>query len=312
MLFTNENAISFTKFSGAGNDFVIINNLEHIINPADPAFANFVQKVCERRMSVGADGVLLVENAHHAPVDFQMRYFNADGGEAETCGNGARCISKFAYLNHIAQEKMSFLTNAGIYESEMVGDDVKLRMSDPTDIRLNLQLELEAERPDWVRQRGQYVRLLNLGVPRVPDSAHTVHFVNTGVPHAVLFVDDVYDLTKTEILHYGKQTRHHAEFQPAGTNANFVQVHSQDHLSVRTYERGVENETLACGTGAVAVAVISAVLEKVAPPVRVTTASKSVLTVDFNITDNEPKNVYLEGDARVIYTGELTPDAWNY
>ena len=289
MMLTNENAIPFAKFSGAGNDFVIINNLERIVNPADPAFANFVQKVCERRMSVGADGVLLVENAHHAPVDFQMRYFNADGSEAETCGNGARCISKFAYLNHIAQEKMSFLTNAGIYESEMVGDDAKVRMSDPTDIRLNLQLELGASTP-----------------------AHTVHFVNTGVPHTVLFVDDVYDLTKTEVLHYGKQTRHHAEFQPAGTNANFVQVHSQDHLSVRTYERGVENETLACGTGAVAVAVISAVLGKIAPPVRVTTASKSVLTVHFNITDNEPKNVYLEGDARVIYTGELTPDAWNY
>ena len=286
MPFANKNAIPFAKFSGAGNDFVVINNLEHIVDPADPSFVEFVQKVCERRMSVGADGVLLVEKPNHAPVDFQMRYFNADGGEAETCGNGARCISKFAYQNHIAQEKMSFLTNAGIYESEMVGDDVKVRMSDPTDIRLNLQLELE-----------------------ISSRTHTVHFVNTGVPHTVLFVDD---LKNTDVFHLGKQTRHHADFQPAGTNANFVQLHSQDHLSIRTYERGVENETLACGTGAVAVAVISAVLGKVTPPVRVTTASKSALTVHFNITDNEPKNVYLEGDARLIYTGELTPDAWNY
>ncbi len=117
------NKIPFMKLSGAGNDFVIINNLNRNVDSTDKDFVNFVTKVCQRRMSVGADGILLVEPA--ADVDFRMRYFNADGGEVETCGNGARCISKFAYLNGLVTEQMRFLTNAGVYESEIVGENVK-------------------------------------------------------------------------------------------------------------------------------------------------------------------------------------------
>ncbi len=275
------NKIPFMKFSGAGNDFVIINNLENIVDSTD---TTFVKKVCARRMSVGADGVLLVEKAASQDVDFRMRYFNADGGEVETCGNGARCISKFAYLNGIVSEKMRFLTNAGIYEAEIVGDNVKVRMSDATDIRLNVPLQLK-------------------------DGVHTVGFANSGVPHVVFFVND---LEGTDVFDIGQQTRHHADFKPAGTNANFIRIQSAERLDIRTYERGVEDETLACGTGSIASAIVAAALGKVTSPVSVKTASGVVLKIHFEMSNGEPKNVYLEGDARVIYAGELTTDAWNY
>ena len=271
--------IPFMKLSGAGNDFVIINNFAKIVDSTD---TEFVQKLCQRRMSVGADGVLLVEKADD--VDFRMRYFNADGGEVETCGNGARCISKFAYLNGIASEQMRFLTNAGIYESEIVGENVKVRMSDPTDIRLNVPLQLD-------------------------DGMHAVGFANSGVPHVVFFVED---LERTDVFGLGQQTRYHDNFKPDGTNANFIRVESPGLIDIRTYERGVEDETLACGTGSIASAIIAATLGKVVSPVSVKTASGIVLKIHFEVEDEGPQNVYLEGDARVIYVGELTSDAWNY
>ena len=270
------------KLSGAGNDFVIINNLNKVVDSTESDFMSFVTKICQRRMSVGADGILLVESADD--VNFRMRYFNADGGEVETCGNGARCISKFAYLNGIVSEKMRFLTNAGIYEAEVVGDNVKVGMSDPTDIRINVPLTLE-------------------------DGVHTVGFANSGVPHVVFFVDD---LESTDVFDLGQQTRYHNDFKPAGTNANFINIHSQEMIEIRTYERGVENETLACGTGSIASAIVSAKLGKVQSPVSVKTASGVILKIHFELEDNTAKNVYLEGDARVIFVGELTPEAWQY
>lgn len=274
--------IPFMKLSGAGNDFVIINNLNQIVDSTDPEFMNFVSKVCQRRMSVGADGVLLVEKAKD--VDFRMRYFNADGGEVETCGNGARCIAKFSYLNGIVSEKMQFLTNAGIYEAEVVSDNVKVRMSDPEDIRINVPLKLA-------------------------DGVHNVGFANSGVPHVVFFVDD---LETTDVFDLGQQTRYHEDFKPAGTNANFIRIHSQELLEIRTYERGVENETLACGTGSIASAIVSASIGKVTSPVSVKTASGVILKIHFDLVNEEAKNVYLEGDARVIFAGELTSTAWIY
>lgn len=276
------NKIPFMKLSGAGNDFVIINNLNQLVDSKDSEFMNFVTKVCQRRMSVGADGVLLVESTED--VDFRMRYFNADGGEVETCGNGARCISKFAYLNGIVSEQMRFLTNAGIYEAEIVGDNVKVRMSDPTDIRINVPLKLQ-------------------------DNIHNVGFANSGVPHVVFFVDD---LEGTDVFDLGQQTRYHKDFAPSGTNANFIHIHSQELIEIRTYERGVENETLACGTGSIASAIVSATIGKVKSPVSVKTASGIVLKIHFDLDKDTAKNVYLEGDARVIFAGELTTEAWDY
>jgi diaminopimelate epimerase len=271
--------IPFMKLSGAGNDFVIIDNREGIVPHEN---TDFVEKVCQRRMSIGADGVLFVENVDGA--DFRMRYFNADGGEVETCGNGARCISKFAYLNGIVSDRMRFETRAGIYASEIVGENVKVQMSDPTDIRLNFPLRLK-------------------------DGVHNVCFANSGVPHVIFFVED---LEGTDVVDWGSQTRYHDDFKPAGTNANFIRIRDAQHIDIRTYERGVEDETLACGTGAIASAVVSALLGKVVSPVSFKTASGSVLTIHFDLENGDAKNVQLEGDARVIYSGELTEEAWKY
>ena len=271
--------IPFMKLSGAGNDFVIIDNREDIVPYEN---TDFVEKVCQRRMSIGADGVLLVENATDA--DFRMRYFNADGGEVETCGNGARCISKFAYINDMVPERMRFETNAGIYESEIVKSNVKVRMSELTDIRLNFPLQLN-------------------------DGIHTVCFANSGVPHVIFFTED---LAGTDVFDLGRQTRYHDDFKPAGTNANFIHIQNAQEIDIRTYERGVEDETLACGTGSIAAAVVSAILGKVVSPVALRTASGSTLTIHFTLENGDAKDVYLEGDARIIYAGELTEDAWNY
>ena len=275
--------ISFMKLSGAGNDFVIIDNRKKIVQKSiDSALSNFVMKVCARRISVGADGLLLVENSEKA--DFKMRYFNSDGGEAETCGNGARCISKFAYLNGIVGKRMNFETIAGVYESEIIGDSVKVRMSGLTDVKLDFGLALKS-------------------------GEHTVSFANTGVPHVVFFVDDI---ENTDVFGIGRETRYHKDFQPAGTNANFIQVEDSHLIKIRTYERGVEDETLACGTGAIAAAVVASLKNKVCPPVKVHTKSGSILTIYFDFNDEAVKCVYLEGDARVIFSGKLNEDAWNY
>jgi diaminopimelate epimerase len=267
------------KLSGAGNDFVIIDNRYNVIPTYE---VNFVIKVCARRVSVGADGLLLVENSNIA--DFKMRYFNSDGSEAATCGNGARCIAKFAYVNGIASKKMRFETKAGIYEAEIIEDNVRVSMSDPTDVRLNFPLRLE-------------------------DGVHEVCFANSGVPHVVFFVDD---LRNTDVFNLGRQTRYHDDFKPAGANANFVRVRDEHAMDIRTYERGVEDETLACGTGAIASAVVSALFGKVTPPVAMHTAGSYVLTIYFDIEGNTVTNVRLEGDARIIYSGELNQDAWDY
>lgn len=271
--------IPFMKLSGAGNDFIIIDNRYAVFGEE---IEEIVTKICARRVSAGADGLLLVENSDVA--DFKMRYFNADGGEVETCGNGARCISKFAYVQGIADATMRFETRAGVYGSEIVGDNVRVRMSDPTDVRLKFPLRLE------------------YGV-------HEVCFANSGVPHVVFFVED---LEETDVFHLGRQTRYHEDFQPAGTNANFVRVRETNAMDVRTYERGVEDETLACGTGAIASAVVGALLGYVTPPVAMHTVGGYVLTIYFDIDRNAITNVRLEGDARIIYTGELHEDAWNY
>ena len=272
-------SIPFMKLSGAGNDFVIINNLDGVVSENQEAF---VMKVCARRLSVGADGLLLVDPSDAA--DFRMRYFNADGGEVETCGNGARCISKFAYVQGIASQRMRFETLAGIYDAEILGENVKVRMSDPTDIRLGFELELT-------------------------DGLHQADFANTGVPHVVYPVED---LAQTDVFNLGKQTRYHQEFQPAGTNANFVTVTDRHHMEIRTYERGVEDETLACGTGSIASAIVSCLKGEVDSPVSLRSTGGFVLTIHFDRVGKEIKNVHLEGDARIIYSGELMQDAWDY
>jgi diaminopimelate epimerase len=273
--------IPITKLSGAGNDFIIIDNRDGKVTPT----TEFISKVCARRLSVGADGLLLVEQPHDpTAADFRMRYFNADGGEVESCGNGARCIARFAFLNGIVGERTRFETLAGIYDAEILGDRVRVRMGDPRDVRLRFPLTLS-------------------------EGTFTVDYANTGVPHVVFFVDD---LDATDVVAMGRQTRYHRDFAPAGTNANFVSVTDSRTLRIRTYERGVEDETLACGTGSIAAALVAALQGTVSSPVTLHTQGGFVLGVHFDIENGAATNVRLEGDARVIYHAELQPDAWQY
>ena len=264
--------LKFTKMSGAGNDFIVFDNRDGKI-PAERS--ELIRRICQRRFSIGADGVLILENSDH--THFKMRYYNADGGEAEMCGNGGRCISRYAYLKKIAPKKMSFETVSGIHHAEVTGENVKLRMQDPRDLTLHFPIELNQQEI-------------------------SVNFINTGVPHVVLFVDNV---AAIDVQKLGEEIRYHQRFMPEGTNTNFVQIINPGRMKIRTYERGVEAETFACGTGAVAAAVVGAVLDRLNPPVEATTQGGAVLKIYFEIPNDKVKNVFLEGDAKVVFEGTL-------
>jgi diaminopimelate epimerase len=268
--------IPFYKMSGAGNDFIFIDNRDGKANGIDRQ--TLVTKACARNISAGADGMMLIENSDKA--DFKWRFYNCDGSEAEMCGNGARCAGRFAYLNSIAGKTMKFETLAGIIEAEVKdGVNVKVQLTEPINKRENYQIKLDGE-------------------------TLSVDSINTGVPHAVMFTDSIEEL---DVMKYGSGIRYHDEYKPAGTNANFCKMLDDGFLRVRTYERGVEGETMACGTGCVASAIFAVGKGLAQSPVKCRTTSGLILTVYL-----EKGKVYLEGEARVVYKGELTEEAINY
>ena len=269
--------IPFCKMNGAGNDFVIIDHRQPRI--PEQRMAEFARLVCRRRFSVGADGLFLLEPSTCA--DFKWRFFNADGSEAEMCGNGARCVARFAVLHGIARSPMRFETLAGIIEAVVAEDQVTITMTPPHSFRFDQMVEVA----------GQSL---------------VVHGVDTGVPHLILLVDR---LEQVDVVGLGRLLRHHPCFAPQGTNVNFVEPRAGD-LRIRTYERGVEDETMACGTGVVAGALIAAAKGLAASPVEMVTASGVVLTVEF-ATDRAGTitRVLLRGPAQLIYRGELTAEA---
>jgi diaminopimelate epimerase len=273
------NPIQFCKMSGCGNDFIIIDNRRPVID--EKTLSEFIIGVCRPKMSVGADGVILIENSD--TVDFKWRFYNSDGSVAEMCGNGARCVARFAYLNGITGPELAFETLAGVVSASVSETGlVKIRMTDPKNLELNRSIALK---------NGNF----------------TIGSINTGVPHAVLMVDNV---NETPVKELGREIRFHADFAPAGTNANFVTVLPDHKVAIRTYERGVEDETLACGTGCVAGALITANKCGLTSPVTMLTRSGGGLNIYFNHHDNIYSDVYLEGDARVIYRAELSDEAW--
>lgn len=271
--------IEFYKMSGSGNDFIIVDNRGKIVDETD--LVNFIVKVCRRKMSVGADGFILVENTEGA--DFKWRFFNSDGSVAEMCGNGARCVARFAYLTGIAGPEMSFETGAGIVEALVAGESVKIKMTDPSDLKTDYPLELK-------------------------DRSISVSSINTGVPHVVMVTDTLDDV---EVVKMGREVRFHDMFAPAGTNVNFICPIKDDTIGIRTYERGVEDETLACGTGSVAGALIMARKMKIDAPINVLTRSGVILKIYYKEKNGTYQDIYLEGDARIIYRAELFEDAWN-
>ena len=271
--------IAFEKMSGTGNDFVIIDNRTAGIARADqPGLA---RKICRRMFSVGADGLIFIEESTTA--DFGWNFYNADGSVAEMCGNGSRCAARFAYRHNIAGKKMKLETLAGIFEAEICEPDdvVRVKMTQPFDFRLDISLMIgDEERP--------------------------VAYVNTGVPHAVIFVQEDDVPVKT----WGRKVRFHQIFEPKGANANFVKLLPDGRLKVRTYERGVEDETMACGTGAVAAALFASMLKGLDSPVEVVTSGGDVLTILFELHDGPvAENVFLQGPTRLICTGNLTAEA---
>ena len=263
--------IKFTKAVATGNDFIIIDNRAGGFK----RLPTLAKELCDRKRGIGADGLLVVEKAKKA--DFMMRIFNPDGSEAEMCGNGSRCMALYAADAKIAPSEMTINTLAGLLEASVKKDVVKVKLTEPKDIKWNLCLMID----------------------KCP---YKLNFVNTGVPHVVHFVNDI---EKVDVKNLGSHIRRHGEFSPEGTNADFVEVIGRNRIKIRTYERGVEDETLACGTGAVASAVISAEVEKMSSPVIVGTRSGEELKVHFSMAAGEFKEVYLEGKAKLVYEGAI-------
>jgi len=264
--------LRFTKMNGAGNDFVMLDNRGGELRLAPDQIA----RICDRHRGVGADGILMLEPAANG-ADFRMRYYNADGGEAEMCGNGARCFARYASRLAGPMEKLSFETPAGVIGAELQGDLVRLAMSEPKDLRLGITIPL-------------------------PDRQVAAHFVNSGVPHVVVPVDA---LENVDVRGLGSAIRRHDLFAPKGANANFLKERGPRQIAIRTYERGVEDETLACGTGVVASALIFAALKKTDGPIAVLVRGGSELEVDFVREGEQFKNVTLKGPAEFVFEGTI-------
>jgi len=256
--------IPFTKMHGAGNDFILVDD-RMLMFPINDA--GFLRLIASRRTGVGSDGILLLQPSETA--DVRMRVINPDGREVEMCGNGARCMARFAFDRGAAPGEMTLETGAGIVHAEILADQVRLRLTEPADLALDLDA----------------------------GNGRMIDFVNTGVPHAVAWVDDVEEI---DLPACGKQIREHALFAPAGTNVDFAQVEADGSLRMRTYERGVEAETLACGTGAAAVAVLAAERGWIKLPVSVHCAGGFDLVIDC-----ADGTTTLTGGAVTAFSGEL-------
>jgi diaminopimelate epimerase len=261
-------SLRFAKLSATGNDFILFDNRDGLLSGDE---SRFFQHLCQRRTGVGADGVLLIEPSSQA--DFRMRYFNADGFESEMCGNGARAAARYAALHGIAPPQMRFVVSDEEYVASVEGHRVRLRMRPPRDFRTNL---------DIVVENG-----LEVG-----------GYIDTGVPHFVMFCND---LGSVDVVQVGLNYRRHSAFQPRGTNVDFVQVSGSQALRVRTYERGVEAETLACGTGVVAAVLVAEQLGRVQLPVTVD-ALGGRLEVS---RDEDTGHPVLAGEVVYVYDGVL-------
>ena len=262
--------IAFSKYAGCGNDFIMIDNRSSFFPIQNQEFIN---KLCQRCTGIGADGLILLESSVSA--DFKMRIFNADGKETEMCGNGIRCLFKFIQELGFKENKYTIETMHRCLVLIGKEDNVCVEMGNPVDMRWNLSLSNRA-----------------IDVP--------IHFLNTGVPHAVFFTNSLESLDMFQI---GKELRHHEAFAPLGANVNAASFDAQGNMMIRTYERGVENETLACGTGATAAAIAAARIKGIKSPVKVYPRSKEVLEVGFRMTGDAVTDVTLTGPATLIFKG---------
>ncbi|MBU2491122.1 MAG: diaminopimelate epimerase [Bacteroidetes bacterium] len=278
--------ITFSKYSGAGNDFVLIDKQ---LNPDFEIKPETIKNLCDRRNGVGADGVLLISDSE--THNFEMEYYNADSTTGTLCGNGARCALSYSKLSGRIPGTEAVFTNNNInYSGEIIsGNKIKFNLNEPEDFKFNFK----------VKASGQLINAC---------------FVNTGSPHVVINIGDILsdpkkinsaykNINDVPVYSIGKEIRNLPEFNN-GTNVNFIKI-DDSKIFIRTYERGVEEETLACGTGSVASALIAYFNHKFNPPAELVTKSGEILTVDFKIDDKKITNVSLTGSAIQIFKGEI-------
>lgn len=265
--------LEFTKMNGAGNDFVLIDDREEKLELRREQVA----RICDRQKGVGADGLMLLVPCKSGKADWAWRFYNSDGSDAEMCGNGARCFARFVQKVTDCEGSVTFETVAGVIRAEFDGDRVTVNLTPPEGLRMDESVALDS------------------GVT-------IVHSLNTGVPHAVLFVPDA---DEAMVWQTGRELRFHQHFAPKGTNVNFVQVLEPGSIRVRTYERGVENETLACGTGVSAAAMIASRVHGFSSPVQVQVQGGDTLEVSFQTSGGGFSDVQLSGPADFVFTGKI-------
>jgi diaminopimelate epimerase len=259
--------------NGAGNDFVLIDDRAQTLKLS----RDQIVKICDRHRGVGADGLIRFVPCASGKADWAWAFFNSDGSAGEMCGNGARCFARFVGRKTGQPRDFTFETEAGIITARFAGELVTINLTAPTDLRLSEKVALR-------------------------DGPLLIHSINTGVPHAVLFVPDA---DKAMVLQLGPEIRRHSHYAPKGTNVNFVQVLGPGHIRVRTFERGVEGETLACGTGVTASALISAKVHQFRSPVRVQVQGGDQLEVNFRETGGAFSDVQLTGPADFVFEGSI-------
>ncbi|MFN4319795.1 MAG: diaminopimelate epimerase [Aquificaceae bacterium] len=276
--------MEFAKLQGSGNDFIVIDNrdgkVDQFVERVGLSIKDFVVRLCTPHRGIGADGLILIENPENKENHFKWRFFNSDGSVAEMCGNGSRCAVRFAYEKGMVGEEVRFETLAGLIRAWVLegGKRVKVQLTKPF---------------------GYKAVVLDVDGQRIEGS-----FINTGVPH---FVAVVQNLDNLDVKKLGRSIRFHKEFEPKGTNVNFIEPVGERAIRIRTYERGVEAETLACGTGATASALVAYIRGIVKErPVDVYTKGGELLRIDFNQSLDE---VFLEGGVCKVFEGIFTEEA---
>jgi len=265
--------VQFTKMNGAGNDFVLIDNRERKIRLSREQ----VVHICHRQRGVGADGLFLLVPNTSGKAQWSWEFYNSDGSTADMCGNGARCFARFVQKTAGANGQTTFETGAGVITAAFHDDRVTVNLTPPKDLQLAQKVPTK-------------------------DGPLTVHSLNTGVPHAVVFVADA---DKAMVQQLGQEIRSHAHFAPKGTNVNFVQVLGKNSIRVRTYERGVEGETLACGTGVAASALVASRVHGFSSPIKVQVQGGDILEVSFSEQAGNFSDVRLTGPAEFVFEGRL-------
>ena len=273
------NEINFTKLTGAGNDFVLIDKK---LNPEISIDSELIKRICDRRFGIGADGLLTIDDS--ANIDFKMEYFNSDGSSGMLCGNGARCIIKYAdFSGRINGTHTKFTFNDEKFSGELIDEDViKFQLNSPSKLKQNFEIDI-----------------LN--------KKFNVSFIDTGAHHVVVNIDEpinaIESIKTFPVEEFGREIRYSKYFEPLGTNVNFISI-KDDIINIRTYERGVEQETLACGTGSVASAIIAFNEGKISTPAKIKTKGGDILEVDFKISKNIVENVSLTGPAKIVFQGK--------